>query len=126
MNWYREWNDQEGKNIEALETTLMKVLHQLEIISSENKDMIVCGDLNLDANRFEDNTYRHKKIAHIFLNNIARLGFGNNLATRNTFFSSSGLSSSKIDLVFANFELKEVKVIDKLIADHKHVLIKIK
>ena len=64
-----------------------------------------------------------KKLDDTLLNNTSKMSFDENLVKENTFFSSSGLKPSRIDLVFANFNQMQVKVIDKLIAGQKPVLI---
>ena len=103
--------------------TIDKVINAIAVASNKFEKIILCGDINLDANKFQDSTYSHIKEADLLNNGLSEMGFGKNLTNQDTFYARSGLSSSRIDLVFSTTEQINVSVGKHLIADPLSIFI---
>lgn len=106
-------------------TKINKVLVNVENPSREFKNIILCGDINLDANKFNDPKYKNHEEADLLLNGLANIGFSENLIKENTFFSKCGKHISRLDLVFTTLHNIEETVDHNMVADHKGTLITI-
>ena len=64
---YREWTGEQAEELE-------KLCSQVKIAVKEKKSLVLIGDINLDADKWDDTNYKNKGLADIWKREIAWRG----------------------------------------------------